>query len=279
MAKKFRLIETGPCNPFENMAIDEVLLNSYRTRRVPVLRFYGWRPSAFSVGRFQDTSHVLKVGDCDRDRVPFVRRMTGGGAIYHTEEITYSLVCGQGDIGDGLSVKDSYRRLTSFLISFYRMLGVEAEYAADYFSGEKLGAHNPFCYAGKEEADIVVCGKKIGGNAQRRFRDTVFQHGSIPLRLQYQAAARYLREMPAGVEHSTTSLEQCGVRCESDWLFEIMAASFSQTMGADLVLDTLTLGEQYSVETILNGKYLRKDWNLTPPGDPGHDHDPTRLAE
>ena len=89
--------------------------------------------------------------------VSVVRRVSGGGTIYHAEELTYSIVCSPEHIPSTASVKDSFRVLTGFLIDFYGMLGLQARYAVDTVpDAERLGERTAFCFAGKETFDILI---------------------------------------------------------------------------------------------------------------------------
>ncbi|MGB7630634.1 MAG: lipoate--protein ligase family protein, partial [Candidatus Deferrimicrobium sp.] len=179
----WRLIDTGPLDGASNMAIDEALLDNFDPgKSTPVLRLYGWSPPALSLGRFQDAGEVLDLDRCRADGVSVVQRITGGGVIYHAEELTYAIVCAPHHLPGETTIKESYRFLTGFLLSFYRELGLPAAYAAEVPEDtSRLGKRTPFCFAGRESYDILIDGRKIGGNAQRRLRRAVFQHGSIPL--------------------------------------------------------------------------------------------------
>ncbi|MDD2310841.1 MAG: lipoate--protein ligase family protein [Desulfuromonadaceae bacterium] len=193
---KWRLIDTSPLSGAENMAIDEALLRSFDpATSLPILRLYGWNPPALSLGRFQKAAEVLDLARCRADGVAIVRRVTGGGVIYHADELTYSLVCSPEQIPATGSIKDSFRVLTGFLLAFYRGLGLEPAYAADVVpEGSRLGERTAFCFAGRESFDIIAGGRKIGGNAQRRLKGIIFQHGSIPLRNRAATGLSYMRD-------------------------------------------------------------------------------------
>ena len=134
------------------MAIDEALLCSFeQDASRPILRTYAWDPPALSLGRFQDAQEVLDLERCRRDNVAVVRRVSGGGTIYHVDELTYSIVCAPEQIPLATSVKDTFRVLTGFLIDFYRSLGLDARYAVDIAKpGQRFGERTAFCFAGKE---------------------------------------------------------------------------------------------------------------------------------
>lgn len=259
----WRLIDTGLLSGPENMALDEALLCSFDQQSGPVLRLYGWRPAALSLGRFQKSGDVLDVERCRADGVALVRRITGGGVIYHADEFTYSIICSPGQIFEARSIKDSFRLLTGFLLQFYRDLGLEALYAQDCcYSNERLGERTPFCFAGRESFDILVNGRKIGGNAQRRLKQVVFQHGSIPILNRVTDGVVYLRQHPEGVEKRVTSLADEGISTDTAFLKSVLKDAFCSSLGTTLLETNPTDIEQHLAEKLYREKYLNVHWNL-----------------
>lgn len=254
------------------MAIDEALLRSFDpASSQPVLRLYGWAPPTLSLGRFQKAAEVLDLGRCRADNVAVVRRVTGGGVIYHADELTYSLVCAPGQIPPAASIKDSFRVLTGFLLAFYRMLGLDAAYAADVApEGTRLGERTAFCFAGRESFDILAGGSKIGGNAQRRLKGVIFQHGSIPLQNRAATGLTYMREKTPeqtpeqAPEHAggTASLAEFGVSGDRDILNQQLAAAFNGYFGVELENDTLSEREQSDITDLMKNRYSADSWNL-----------------
>jgi lipoate-protein ligase A len=260
----WRLIDSGHLSGPENMAIDEALLHSFDPQiSHPVLRLYGWEPASLSLGRFQKPAAVLDLDRCQADKVPVVRRVTGGGVIYHVDELTYSLVCAPGHIPPASSIKDSFRVLTGFLLAFYRGLGLEAAYAVDVApAGTRLGERTSFCFAGKETFDILIGGMKIGGNAQRRQKGIIFQHGSIPLVNRSSTGLFYMRDRSPGQAVDTASLVQCGVAAEQVQLRQGLATAFGSYFGVTLKADALTSRECCMADELHAEKYLKDSWNL-----------------
>lgn len=260
----WRLIDTGPCPGVENMAIDEALFRCFDPASSrPVLRTYGWQPAALSLGRFQKAADDLDLSRCVTDKLAIVRRITGGGAIYHADELTYSLVCSPRHIPPVTSVKDSFRVLTSFLLSFYRTLGLQADYAADLApTGVRLGERTPLCFAGKESYDILVNNRKIGGNAQRRSRDIIFQHGSIPIHNQIAAGLSYLRVMPYGIDKACSCLFDEGISAGAGVLMQVLAQQFEKQLAAELQPCALTKEEHTLSQKLMQKKYSCDCWNL-----------------
>lgn len=245
------------------MAIDEALLTCFDPHcSTPVLRLYGWSPPALSVGRFQDAA-TIDLERCRELGVPVVRRVTGGGAIYHAEELTYSIVCAPHHLPPAATIKETFRVLTGFLLGFYRGLGLAARYAVESAPpGARLGERTPFCFAGQESYDILVEGKKIGGNAQRRQREIIFQHGSIPLADALDTAMQLVREHPAGLAAMVTDLGRLGVTVAAEELEERLAGAFAANLGVELADDGLTPYEADRADTLAAGKYGSDEWNL-----------------
>ena len=246
------------------MAIDEALLRSFDpATSLPALRLYGWNPPALSMGRFQKTAEVLDLERCRADGVAVVRRVTGGGVIYHADELTYSLVCAPSHIPITSSIKDSFRVLTGFLLDFYHTLGLDAAYAADVApEGAHLGERTAFCFAGKESFDILINGLKIGGNAQRRLKGVIFQHGSIPLQNRAMTGLTYMREQSPEYAEGSASLAEYGVSAEKNCLLQELSEAFSSYFNIELENDILSDLEQADMNELLSSKYSTEQWNL-----------------
>ena len=249
----WRLIDTGPLDGPANMAVDEALLACFDpANALPVLRLYGWNPPAFSIGRFQDAGALLDLEKCRAAGISVVRRITGGGMIYHAEELTYAIVCSPRQIPPASSVKDSFRVLTSFILRFYGKLGLAARYAVDHYpSGTPLGTRTPLCFAGRETYDILAEGRKIGGNAQRRLKNVIFQHGSIPLANCLAAAALFVREIPPGMAEETAALADFGVVSSVTDLKSFLLEAFAESLASTVTPEELTAGEAAMAETLL----------------------------
>jgi lipoyl(octanoyl) transferase len=262
--QKWRLIVTPSLSGAENMATDEALLRSfYPATSLPVLRLYGWTTPTLSLGRFQKAAEVLDLERCRADDVAVVRRVTGGGVIYHADELTYSLVCSPSQIATTSSIKDSFRVLTGFLLSFYRALGLDPGYATDVVpEGTRLGERTAFCFAGKESFDILTGGRKIGGNAQRRLKGVIFQHGSIPLHNRAAKGLSYMRVQAPEYAEGTASLAEYGVSEDSNSLQRKLICAFRDYFAVELGSDVLTEREQADMNELLWSKYSTEQWNL-----------------
>lgn len=261
-APVWRLIDQGPLDGPGNMAFDEALLDCFDPQNsLPVLRLYGWDPPALSLGRYQDAAQALDLDRCAAEGIQVVRRMTGGGIIYHAAELTYSIVCAPAHIGEGAGVKEGFRKLCGFLIGTYGRLGLDAAFAIDRNHDRALlGRRTPFCFAGKEEFDVLVNGRKIGGNAQRRLRGSILQHGSIPLESRVEKGLRYLRD-PAPEAAGAVSLAELGLTPEMGALKAVLIEAFEERLGARLERSVLSAEENTRVAH-LEKKYRSAAWNL-----------------
>ena len=260
--KEWRYIPYDKQPAAENMALDEYLIKYYKKTGKPVFRVYGWNPAAISVGKNQDVMRDINIEKCTDDEMCIVRRITGGGAIFHSAELTYSLVCSESDIGcRGLPVKESYEKLNAFIIDFYKGLGLKAAFAKDALKKAKFGEPASFCFSGNEEYDIVCSGKKLGGNAQARFKEIIFQHGSIPIEKEFEKAQRYFncKINP----DNFTSLEALLKKREDASEFEkALKKSFEKTLGIKLKEEKPAEKEKEAVDTLTLGKYSSDEWNL-----------------
>ena len=259
---EWRFIDSGFLDSASNMAVDEALLQCFDPERSPpVFRIYGWEPPALSLGRFQKAGEVLDHGKCRAAGIPVVRRITGGGAIYHADELTYSLVCAPHHVPPAASIRESFRVLTSFLIRLYRGLGLDPSYAAECSRHKSsIGERTPFCFAGREAYDIIVGGRKIGGNAQRRLKNIIFQHGSIPVVNRASFGASLLLDPPEGIGDGVTSLRDLGVEESMDVLKRLMAGAFAEALPAFLKADSLTEDERRVAASLAREKHSCDRW-------------------
>jgi lipoate-protein ligase A len=164
---EFRYLETGFNDAGFNMGLDEAVLESVSAGGPPTLRLYAWRPRAVSIGYFQGARDEVDLARCAELGVDVVRRLTGGGAVYHADELTYSVVLPEShELARG-GLLESYRVLSAGVVAGLAELGVEASFA-------------PL-------NDIVSGGRKLSGNAQTRRRGCVLQHGTVLLSVDPEA--------------------------------------------------------------------------------------------
>ncbi|HRU39196.1 MAG TPA: lipoate--protein ligase family protein [Candidatus Goldiibacteriota bacterium] len=260
--KEWRLLayEKMPC--YENMAIDECMIKFYEKTRRPILRLYGWSPAAISIGKHQNPLSDINIEACTDDDMAIVRRITGGGAILHDDELTYSLVCSEDDINcKNQPVKASFEKLNSFIMNFYREMGLKPAYAKDAAKKARLGAVSAFCFSGSEEYDIMVKGKKIGGNAQCRKKDVIFQHGSIPFSSSEERAAKYFN-LRIDFGNFTTLKDAIKKKTDPAEAAKRLESAFKRTFKFRLKEEKLTDKEKELVDKFVIEKYSSDEWNI-----------------
>jgi len=179
----WRFIDSGPNSGAFNMAEDEKLLDQAVTEAAgPVLRFYTWDPPAVSLGRFQIVETAVRAEACTRLGIDIVRRVTGGRAVLHNQELTYSVVARTDNTLFPPEVLGTYRVIAAGLLKGLGLLGIHAEMVSRSTRHAvlvKKNAKDPSCFSSPSWYEILVKGKKIIGSAQRRVPGAFLQHGSI----------------------------------------------------------------------------------------------------
>ncbi len=232
-----------------NMAIDHAIMNSVRAgRSSPTIRFYRWKPSAVSIGCFQSMNDEVNVERCGAAGVAYVRRLTGGGAVYHdiNGEITYSII-GKEELFPK-NIIDSYKLICNWIIESLSRLGIKAEFAPIN--------------------DIVVAGKKISGNAQTRREGILLQHGTVLYKVDVGemfsllnvAKEKISDKMIKSAEERVTS-----VSAHSDASIEELYAALLSgfTEGKNFSYGSLSEEEKDEAETLEREIYSTYEWNFS----------------
>ncbi|CAH0345707.1 biotin/lipoate A/B protein ligase family protein [Bacillus sp. CECT 9360] len=176
-------IDSGDCSPSFNMAMDEVLLNWHSNGEIPpVIRFYGWNPPTLSIGYFQKAEKEINLDEVKRRGVGFVRRPTGGRAVLHEHELTYSVIVTEEHPGMPKNVTEAYRVISEGVLMGFQNLGMDAYFAVPKTDSEKAALKEPrssVCFDAPSWYELVVEGRKVAGSAQTRQKGVILQHGSI----------------------------------------------------------------------------------------------------
>lgn len=182
------------------MACDEAVAQSVAAGAAPpTLRFYQWAPPCLSLGRRQPLSGI-DLERCTRDGVDVVRRATGGLAILHTDELTYSIATTPDDPRAAGAILDAYRALSRGLVAGLRLLGIPAEMSPVVPAGAQ--GTSAACFEVPSAYEIVAGDRKLIGSAQVRTQGRVMQHGSLPLRGDIARIVDYLRYETPGERES-----------------------------------------------------------------------------
>lgn len=258
------------------MAVDEALLEEVGVHRSPpTLRLYAWSPPALSLGAHQDAAAVVNHSALDAAGVDLVRRPTGGRAVLHDAEVTYSVTLPLDDPSLPAGVLGSYRYLSGALAAGLRRLGLRAGLKA--WEGSATG-RSPACFAAPSWYELVVGRRKLVGSAQLRRQRALLQHGSILLRLDVGRLLSLLRwpDEAARQRENARLLEQAGALepllgrslCWEE-VATAVAAGFGEQLGVTLARGELTVEEQKRAEWLDRHKYATAawTWERAVPGD------------
>ena len=237
---KIRLLETGYNTAALNMAIDEALMESID--QVPVLRIYGWQPSAVSIGYFQSIKEEVDLEMCNEIGIDVVRRLTGGGAVLHEFELTYSFITKQYP----RNIMESYRWICEAIVISINRLGFDASFV-------------PL-------NDIIVKGKKVSGSAQTRRNGVLLQHGTLLLGVDVDKMFCVLKVPSEKLRDKIIKDVKERVTSLAGTTFDDMALSlktnFATKFDAKLLTDSLSTEEISRARWLAERKYSSKEWNL-----------------
>lgn len=266
-----RLIITKNLTAYENMAIDEALLESVISNgSQAILRFYTWKRPTISIGYFQKLEKEINLNKCREYSVDYVRRPTGGRAVLHDDELTYSFIFKLTDKFKKLSTLEIFKKINQTFLKGLKSLGISAELVPrDHSKKQKLS--KAVCFTASAFFELKVNGKKILGSAQTRKSETILQHGSLPISLDRQKLFDLFNfdsdlEKRAELEKSyslMTSLEEIlGKRIEFDKLCEVFTAGFKKIWGRDFETSSLSKTEKELAGRLLKEKYKTVEWNF-----------------
>ena len=267
---EWRVLNTGYLNGQMNMAVDEaIMLAVSEGKASPTLRFYGWEPFCLSIGYAQAMAKEVDLEAVHAAGYDYVRRPTGGRAILHGDELTYSVLASQSEPRLVGSIVESYRRLSLGLVEGLRLLGVQA-LQADALTG-KLEEKSAACFDAPSHYEITVDGRKLVGSAQMRRKGMVLQHGSLPLYGDITRIFDYLRLPDGGLrlrlredlrERATTLEESLGRAAPFDEVAVALTEGLSRCLNLELVPGDLSLYERELAGTLYRDKYSTEQWNF-----------------
>ncbi len=253
MTQQWRLLKHGSASAADNMATDEAILRHVTAGESPnTLRFYTWNPSAVSIGYFQGIEQEVDLDVCRDHDVAVIRRITGGGAVYHDRdgEVTYSICIKDSYPGMSPKVLGSYHVLCAGLIKGFEYLGLTAEF--------------------KPINDILVNGKKISGNAQTRRFGGILQHGTLLCKVNPRLMFSLLKvpdekirdKLIQAVEERVTSVERELGYVDRDAVTRAMIKGFAETLGVELITGKLSASELEMATQIKAERYANQAWNF-----------------
>ena len=233
-----RFIVTPPERGALNMALDAAIARA-GVCEIPTLRIFSWRPFCISLGHHQQPA-VIDLGACEDAGIDVARRPTGGGAIFHAQEVTYSFCVPAAHPWYRLLPLDLYRRINEALASGLTRLGAAVAFAPGQ-DAARSGRASLYaaCFASSARNEILVHGRKLVGSAQRRFREGTLQHGCILLGLQHHLLTDFLAGGATDVDleksrlagGTTTLFEVCGRAVAEHEVRTALLEGFAATCG------------------------------------------------
>lgn len=187
LKETWAFLDSGDSSPGFNMAMDEKLLQWHSEGSIPpMIRFYGWNPATLSIGYFQKVAKEIDLHKVKEAGLGFVRRATGGRAVLHEHELTYSVIVSEEHPKMPKSVTDAYRVISEGLLKGFQNLGFDAYFAIPKTEEERDKLKDPkssICFDASSWYELVVEGRKVAGSAQIRQKGVILQHGSVLLDL------------------------------------------------------------------------------------------------
>jgi len=246
--REWRLVKRIETNGAMQMAIDEAILIARVRGLVPnTLRFFTWKPACVTIGFFQNIEQEVDVEKAKAMGIDVVRRYTGGGAVFHDKELTYSIVLDERNVS--FDIIESYRKICGCIIQGLRSFGISAEFTPIN--------------------DIVVNGRKISGNAQTRKEGFVLQHGTILMDVDIKKMFSVLKDsdekirdkMVKSAEERVTSIKrEARKEISLEELERELKKGFEKVFGVKFKEDELTKEELEIAEKLCKEKYSTKEW-------------------
>jgi lipoyltransferase/lipoate-protein ligase len=253
----WRLLPLETNNAFMNMAIDEAILTARIAGQVPnTLRFYRWQPSAVSIGKNQNPQAEVYLDACQQLGVDVVRRISGGGTVYHDfeGEVTYSVNAKVADLGTS-DVTSVYVKIYEAIKDALRLLGI----TADFSTGDAKNCPN-----------MTVKGKKISGSSQNITRGVVLQHGTLLRSADLPKMFQLLKLKNASctqaadiAKHKITGIQnELGHTVTPETIANALAQGFKAMLKIQLEPGKLTPTEVELANKLFKDKYAVKEWNF-----------------
>ena len=275
---RWRILFSDESDGAGNMALDEAISESVAAGlSPPTLRLYTWNPPTISFGCSQHIESEIDVDACQRDGIGLARRISGGRAVLHSQELTYSVFAKPNDHrAFSGSINDTYEAISRGLVKGLLRSGVDAELYRGEVGAQILAQTSAPCFASTSRSEVVLQGRKLVGSAQRRTADVVLQHGSILLGRDHLRIIDYMRvtesvrlRLKLYMEDNTISLQQ------TDWdearskkLPERLRQGFAEVFEIDLEWDSQSDSERDRAISLVSTRYGLKSWTLKTHGSP-----------
>lgn len=272
---KWYFINSGPCSPSYNMALDEALLDWHSEGLIPpVIRFYEWNPATLSIGYFQSVEKEIDIEAVERLGLGFVRRPTGGRGVLHEHELTYSVIVSEKYPDMPATVTEAYRVISEGLLIGFQKLGLDAYFSVPDTEEKKINLKKPksaVCFDTPSWYELVVEGKKVAGSAQTRQKGVILQHGAILLDLDedkliqtFKFSSNELRDRVKAslskkavainkISQNPVTIDECKIAFKH---------GFEDALQIELVEITLSEEQEKYVKELERKRYANDEWNF-----------------
>lgn len=257
------------------MALDEALLDWHSEGSIPpIIRFYEWNPATLSIGYFQQVKRDINMQAVKEQDLGFVRRPTGGRAVLHDQELTYSVIVSEAYPEMPATVTEAYRVISEGILLGFQNLGLDAYFSVPD-SQEKLDdlkkPKSAVCFDAPSWYELVVEGKKVAGSAQTRQKGVILQHGAILLDLDEERLLSVFNfESEESKEKMRKKLPEKAVAMNQfseipftiEQCVEAFSKGFEQALHIELVPYELSEKQLQYVEQLAQNKYASDEWNF-----------------
>jgi lipoate-protein ligase A len=259
----WRVLKSGYHSGYYNMAVDEaVFLGVKQGKSPPTLRIYGFDPPCLSLGFFQRISREINLDGCARLGIEVVRRITGGRAVLHWGDLTYSVIAEADGEVFSYQLLDTYRKISAAIAWGLDRVNVSAQLVSGKERGRGPGSAN--CFSSPSIYEVTVAGKKIAGSAQKREHSFFLQHGSILIDLPAQPLAEVFKRGPEfsrGSSTITSINEHAGAKIDFQTFQPALIAGFEQVLDIKLKEAGLSDHEQAQADRLMRERYMSAQWN------------------
>ncbi|NOK60828.1 MAG: lipoate--protein ligase family protein [Chloroflexi bacterium AL-W] len=260
MNNAWRLLIDPPADGATNMARDEALLISHATGAIPpTLRLYRWQPACLSIGRFQRSNDIAQ-DVCAAQQIDVVRRPSGGRALLHADELTYTIVVNVNHplFNEHQSILETYRHISLALQRGLKNL----EAAVDLTPAKRKRSHgSAACFDAPASYELTVDGRKLVGSAQARRNGALMQHGAIPFTMQIDRLTMLFVQPPSQLGTQMTTLcEVTNHRHSFDQVAAALMTGFEANWGICFEPGTWTAVEQALVNELRQSRYAHTSW-------------------
>lgn len=275
MTETWYFINSGPCRPSFNMALDEALMDWHSEGSIPpVIRFYEWNPATVSIGYFQRAERDINLQAVKEQGLGFIRRPTGGRAVLHEQELTYSIIVSEQYPDMPKTVTEAYRVLSEGLLKGFRNLGMDAYFSVPETEEQQADLKKPksaVCFDAPSWYELVVEGKKVAGSAQTRQKGVILQHGAILLDMDQEkllsvfnfASEEEKEKMRAKLPEKAVAINDLvSEPITIAQCVEAFKKGFEQSLTISLEPYTLTEEQLQYVVALEEKKYLTEEWNF-----------------